>query len=544
MNRYNFRDIMMLRIIALIVLISTGCNSSSDHIQINVNTKNTAGKLAPFWASQIVHPTEALLTDWGKEFMDLISESGAAKQYIRIYNQPETAIRVSESGEISYDWSRFDEMAAMILASGNKLKVMFFGMPKELAVYPESLKIRPNGAEICISPPKDYQQWEALCADFMQHIIDKYGEEEINQWTFRCWNEPDLSSFWHKKDVNEYLKLYDHFAKAVKEVAPNAKIGGPALSSTSTYKDPKHYKLFLDHITSGKNHATGEVGAPIDFIGVHTYGGSGAGGGPGREFPAVDYLLEQQLRYADMRDEYPQLENIPIHVEEWGVSSGGTTGLNKKPSADVRNSQYGAAFMTTWIQRHIQMQQENDRNIENFTFCSSGYEGVRPHDFMGYRTFHTKNGFHKPILNAYKLLNKLAPNLVPVEISKPNKHLSAFATADDKRITIIMTNFQNDKINNGGPSYPIGLDIETPWEENTEVTLRHWRIDETHSNAYTAFKKIGSPQNPTVEEIAKVKSAMQLEELHKPKTMQSKDLGNINFELSCNAVSFIEILKN
>lgn len=513
-------------------------------IQVKVDATRTTGKLEPFWASQIIHPTEFLLTEWGKNFVNLLKESGAAREYIRVYNQPEAAIRISADGKISYDWGRFDEMADIILSTGNKVKVVFFGMPYELAVHPDAVRRRPYGALVCSSPPKDYKQWEELCADFTRHVIKKYGINEVKQWTFRCWNEPDGASFWYKGDLNEYLKLYDYFAKGVKGVHPDIKIGAPALTSTGTYNKPENFRFFLEHVTNGKNHATGETGSPVDYLAIHTYGGNSAGGGPGRDYPEVDYIMEQQKLYADMRDEYPKLKNMPLHVEEWGVSSGGVTGVDKKPTADVRNSEYGAAFLATLVAEHVKMRQENDRKIEAFTFCSSGYEIIPTRDFMGYRTFDTKNGFQKPILNAYRMLNKLAGDLAIVTLNTSNKHVSAFATHDTKKITIIVANFQNDRINNDGNSYPINLNIDSRWKPGTKLTFNHWRIDKDHSNAYTVFKEIGSPELPNPLEIDAVKKRMYLEMLEPSRQITAKDLSDINFELPCNSVSLIEIIKN
>ncbi|MDR0430579.1 MAG: hypothetical protein LBH58_08915 [Tannerellaceae bacterium] len=516
---------------------------SQKTVKINVDAAQYTGKLEPFWASQIIHPTEFLLTGWGKNFIDMITEAGAARQYIRIYNQPERAFRKDKNDRIYYDWSVFDEMAEMILTSGNKLKIVFFGMPYELALHKESVKKRPYGGLVCISPPEDYRKWEELCADFTRHVVQKYGPEEVKQWTFRCWNEPDLSGFWHKADLREYLKLYDHFAKAVKEVCPEIRIGGPALTSTGTYNKPENLEMFLDHIVKGTNHATGEKGAPIDFIAVHTYGGSGAGGGPGRQYPEVDYLIEQHIRYADMRDKYPELKDIPIHVEEWGEASGGTTGVSSKPTADIRNSQYGAAFLAAWVERHVRMQLENNRNIESFTFCSSGYETLAEYDFMGYRTLDTRNGFQKPVLNTYRILNKLDSELVSVDVDKDN-HITAFATRGKDKISIIVINYQHEHPFNDGISKLISLQVKPQWEATCSVSINHWRIDNRHSNAYTVFKELGSPKLPNPMEIDAIKERMGLEILEPSKQMKGSHKINMKFYLPCNAVSLIEISKN
>lgn len=530
-------------ILPVILFMSINLLHAQKTVDIKVDASKTTGRLEPFWASQIIHPTEFLLTSWGKDFVDMITEAGAARQYIRIYNQPERALRKDANGKIYYDWSTFDEMAEIILMSGNKLKIVFFGMPYELAAYPESVKKRPYGGLVCISPPKDYQQWEELCADFTRHVIQKYGLDEVKQWTFRCWNEPDLSGFWHKADIAEYLKLYDHFAKAVKEVSPEIKIGGPALTSTGTYNKPENFRMFLDHIVNGTNYATGGKGSPVDFIAVHTYGGSGAGGGPGRQYPEVDYLIEQHIRYADMRDEYPRLRDVPIHVEEWGEASGGTTGVSKKPTADIRNSQYGAAFLAAWVERHVRMQQENDRKIEGFTFCSSGYETLAEHDFMGYRTLHTRNGFHKPILNAYKLLNKLGPELISVQ-NKPDRHITAFAAKDADKISIVVVNYQYEHPFNDGISKQVSLQVQPQWETTGNVTVNHWRIDDKHSNAYTVFKEFGSPAIPNPMETDAIKARMGLEMLEPSKQVKNKSQINLKFYLPCNSVSLIEIINN
>lgn len=517
--------------------------NAQKRVDIQIDASLKTGQLKPFWASQIIHPTEFLLTEWGKNFVEMITDAGAARQYIRIYNQPEKAIRKDSKGNFYYDWHFFDEMAEIILLSGNKLKIVFFGMPFELAAYPESVKKRPYGGLVCISPPKDYKMWEALCADFTRHVIQKYGLEEVKQWTFRCWNEPDHGGFWHKADLPEYLKLYDHFAKAIKEVHPDIQIGGPALTSTGTYNKPENLEMFFEHIANGTNHATGQKGSPIDFVAIHTYGGSGAGGGPGRQYPEVNYLIEQHVRYADMRDKYPELRNIPIHVEEWGEASGGTTGVDKKPTADIRNSQYSAAFLAAWVERHVRMQQENDRKIEGFTFCSSGYETLATHDFMGYRTLHTRNGFQKPILNAYRMLDKLDSELVSVDTSA-DKYITSFATRDNDKISILVINYQHEHPFNDGQTRLVSLHVAPPWDLPENIIVNHWRIDNKHSNAYTVFKELGSPEIPNPMEIDLIKGKMGLEMLEPPQQIKKAQKINLKFYLPCNSVSLIEIFKD
>src|SRR5260370_18478654 len=56
-----------------------------------------------------------------------------------------------------------------------------------------------------------------------------------------------------------------------------------------------------------------------------------------------------------------------------------------------------------------------------------------------------------------------------------------------------------------------------------KVLLQHYRIDDTHSNSYTVWKKMGSPQSPTAEQYAQLKDAGQLELLNSPEWLDGRD---------------------
>jgi xylan 1,4-beta-xylosidase len=254
-------------------------------------------------------------------------------------------------------------------------------------------------------------------------------------------------------------------------------------------------------------------------------------------------MIEQQLLYADMRDEYPSLRNLPIHVEEWGESSGGATGMASKPTAEVRNSQYGAAFLAEWVGRHIKMKLENDRRFESFTFCASGYERIPEYNFMGFRTLDTKDGFRKPILNAYELLGKLDDELVAVSGSAdvPSaSHITAFATRSPSKISIVVVNYQYKHPFNDGEAEKVTVRLKPHLKE--KLLVKHWRIDDKHSNAYTVFKELGSPKFLNPFEKDAIRKRMYPEVIEPPYLLDDK--GEISFFLPGNAVSLIEIIKN
>ena len=108
-----------------------------------------------------------------------------------------------------------------------------------------------------VSPPHDWQRWEDLVRELVAHLVDRYGRDEVRRWGFEVWNEANLDVFW-SGTRDEYLRLYDLSARAVKSVDATFPVGGPA-SAAGKWVDE-----LLAHCRS--------TGVPIDFVSTHTYG--------------------------------------------------------------------------------------------------------------------------------------------------------------------------------------------------------------------------------------------------------------------------------
>ena len=115
-------------------------------------------------------------------------------------------------------------------------------------------------------PPKDYKKWQQLIETFVNHLYQRYGEQ-VQNWYFEVWNEPNLTNYW-LGSIEDYFKPYDYSAEAIKRVNTSFKIGGPATSDIGM----EFLRKFLEHVTSGKNYVTNEIGTSIDFISFHTKG--------------------------------------------------------------------------------------------------------------------------------------------------------------------------------------------------------------------------------------------------------------------------------
>jgi xylan 1,4-beta-xylosidase len=90
-----------------------------------------------------------------------------------------------------------------------------------------------------------------------QHLVDRYGIDEVSQWYFEVWNEPNID-FWNgiPRDKS-YYDLYAHTARALKAVSPRLRVGGPATAAAHWVPE------FLQYAAT--NHV------PVDFVSTHGY---------------------------------------------------------------------------------------------------------------------------------------------------------------------------------------------------------------------------------------------------------------------------------
>ena len=95
-----------------------------------------------------------------------------------------------------------------------------------------------------------------------------------------------------------------------------------------------------------------------------------------------------------------------------------------------------------------------------------------------------------------------------------------------------------------GPDATVSLTLTGLPKDVTKVKLTHYRIDQTHSNSYTAWKKMGSPEKPTPEQYAQLEKAGQLETLpalDNPPVAASGELKLPAFTLPLQSVSLIVV---
>ena len=196
-------------------------------------------------------------------------------QYVRFHNilHDEAGIYdEDEQGNPKYNFSYVDQIYDGLLDNGVRPFLEISFMPKKLALRPQD--VHPFWYKQIVSPPKDYKKWDDLMRAFAQHLVDRYGIDEVAKWYFEVWNEPNIDFWAGEPKQATYFELYDHTARAVKGVSPRLRIGGPA-TAQAAWAEP-----FIQHVA--------QANVPADFVSTHVYANDRKSNRRTRNWPPQD----------------------------------------------------------------------------------------------------------------------------------------------------------------------------------------------------------------------------------------------------------------
>ena len=424
-----------------------------------------------------------------------------------------------DSGSPVYSWTLMDGIMDAVVASGCRPLVEIGFMPQALSSRPEPYRnsetYRLDGG--CFYPPKDYEQWATLVRAWVRHSAARYPNVE-QQWLWELWNEPNIN-YWHGK-FEEYCKLFDHTEKAIHEVLPDAVLGGPHTAGA-----PEFLRDFLAHCAAGTNHVSAQRGTRLDYIGFHAKGGVSLHEGH------VRMNLGNQLRihrrgFGIVAD-FPQYRATPIIIGEADPDGCAGCPSSQFPERAYRNVPAYGAYEVATMKYSLDLAQRQGVNLRGVLTWAFMFDG-QPY-FAGFRTLAT-NGIHKPVLNAFKMLGQMTGDEVPLVSegalgletilsggARDKADINGMAVATGRDVKILIWNYHD--LLAPAAATPIRLGVMLP-ATFPAAHLRHYRIDETHSNAYTQWLELGSPQDPDAAALGKLKAAMRLQLLEPPRIVE------------------------
>ena len=404
-------------------------------------------------------------------------------QYLRFHGLFDDDMSVvlvdSFTQQLQYSFCNIDNIFDFLLDTGMKPFV-------ELGFMPQALS---SGNQTCfhyngnVTLPKDYDQWTDLITAFTTHILDRYGEDEVSQWFFEVWNEPNLRFFFHGTQ-EDYFRLYETSARAIKAVCPRLRVGGPATSVNAWIPQ---FRSFCE---------TNDV--PLDFITTHQYpsddllstaGMNGPGFiGQGYEDMAamtasmspeelqqfIAQIFEKKntnprdVLYQMTRKAREEAGTYPLYYTEWN-------------GAKEFDTSYQAAFIAQTIAY-------NEGLVEGYSFwtVSDIFEemGLKPGAFKNEFGIQTMDGIPKPSYQIFKVLHEAGDRRLPAE----GQHHTAeiLALTDGSAVTVIAYNHDLERREIQAEDLEIILTGEID-------SIQKAVIDDAHTNPKKAWEEMGSP---------------------------------------------------
>jgi xylan 1,4-beta-xylosidase len=561
------RKALVTLLITLSLALTPGLLSAQETVTIRVDGAAKIGPLKPIWAYVGYDEPNYTYMKHGQKLVAELAEMNSVPVYFRAHNLLTTgdgtpalkwgstnAYTEDAAGRPVYDWKIVDQIFDTYIKVGAKPLVEIGFMPQALSVKPEPYRHhwKPglNLGDLFLGwayPPKDYDRWAELIRQWVRHAVERYGREEVLTWYWELWNEPDIS-YW-RGTPEEYNELYDYTVDAIKDVLPQARVGGPATTGPSSPRAAWFLRQFLEHCARGKNYVTGKIGSPIDFITYH------AKGNPRVVDSYVQMGLMKNLADIDsglkVISEFPQFKKLPIILTESDPEGCAACSARVYPQNTYRNGTMYPCYTAVHINNIFKLADRYQANIEGMMTWAFEFED-QPW-FDGFRSLAT-NGVDKPVLNVFRMAGLMRGDRVKVESSGavgldailkegvrgPRPDIDALASRSDHEISVMAWNYHDNDV--PAPASPVRLQITGVPASARRVLITHYRIDRDHSNSYTVWKQMGSPQNPTPEQYAQLEAAGQLELLASPEWVSSKDgKVELSFSLPRQAVSLIQV---
>ena len=528
-------------------------------VTIRVDAGLSRGPLSPIWRFfGADEPNYAYMKD-GRALLSELGQLAPRRVYFRTHNLltsgdgtpalkwgSTNAYREDAQGRPVYDWTIVDRIFDTYLERGVRPYVQIGFMPQDLSTrpspYQHSWTPRAKYDEIFTGwahPPKDYGRWRDLVHAWVTHCVERYGRAEVEGWYWQVWNEANIG-YWQGTPA-EFHKLHDYAIEGVRRALPTARVGGP---DTAGHGGP-FMRAFLEHVLRGTNYATGRIGTPLDFVSFH------AKGRPSFVDGHVRMGIADQLATIDegfrVITSHPELKPLPIVI---GESDPDGCAACQGPQLGYRNTTMYASYTAASMARLHDLADRHGANLEGALTWAFEFE-TQPY-FAGFRAL-ASNGIALPVLNVFRAFARLGGNrvaatsdaVVPLDAIvktgvRDRPDVSALASRDGRTVSILVWHYHDDDV--PGPDAEVQLTVAGLPVLQAEARLTHFRIDAAHSNAHTAWLRMGSPQTLTGSQQAELKKAGQLQAMPAPAPVAVLDSrSTITFTLPRQAVSLLVI---
>jgi len=526
-------------------------------VAIQIDAARVQGELKPIWRFfGADEPNYATMKD-GRKLLAALGQLGPYPVCFRTHNLltsgdgtpalkwgSTNAYTEDPQGRPVYDWRIVDRIFDTYRERGLRPYVEIGFMPQALSRKPEPYQHewRPGlpYAKVYTGwayPPKDYAKWGELVFQWVRHCVEKYGRAEVERWYWEVWNEANIA-YW-QGTPEEFHKLHDYAIDGVRRALPTARVGGP---DTAGGGGP-FLRGFLEHCLRGTNYATGSTGTPLDFVAFH------AKGAPKFQDGHVQMGIADHLRTIDgafsIIASFPELKRKPIVI---GESDPEGCAACQGPQLGYRNGTMYSSYTAASFAREHDLAEKHGVDLEGALTWAFEFED-QPY-FAGFRAL-ASNGLDLPVLNVFRMFGKMGGRRLSVQSTadpgleamlrdgvREAPDVSALASLDARKLSVLLWHYHDDDL--PGPDAAVELSVSGLPLVRGEARLQHYRIDESHSNSFAAWKRMGSPIAPNEQQYAELETAGKLAQMEGSATLRIEEgRAALRFALPREAVSLI-----
>lgn len=430
---------------------------------------------------------EGLRADWQRQLLQAKRDCGF--RYIRFHgllSDDMGVYREDKSDKAIYNWQYIDELFDYLLSIDVKPFVELGFMPNDLASGKQTIFWWKGN----VTPPKDYVKWNNLIKSLVTHWGERYGRNEVAKWYFEVWNEPNLKDAFFSGTQQDYFKLYQETAKAIKSVSSTYRVGGPATAGNAWIPETINFCV--------------QTKTPIDFISTHDYGVNQGfldeTGSAGTVLNANKNIVPEDMAHSRQQINASAMPKLELHYTEWSSSY--------TPSDPLHDSYQEAAYILNTIKRAGTVV----NSLSYWTFTDIFEEaGPRMTPFHGGFGLMNYQDIKKPAYYAFKYLNKLGSN----ELLSSD---SSSIICSDKQGNIqalfwdYTLDHPGDSVNNqifykrdipaqSKPSIKLKLKGLTAGRYKVDVYQTGYRVND----AYAAYMELKSPSQLSKQLVAAIK---------------------------------------
>ncbi|WP_321373345.1 hypothetical protein [uncultured Draconibacterium sp.] len=501
-------------IICAIVLFS-GTIVAQQNITINANSSGE--QFDHFWSKCVGagRANEGLRAGWLEQLEKVQQNCGF--QYCRFHGlfHDDMFVVLEEKGKIVYNWQYIDDLYDRMLDVGVKPFVELAFVPKPFAAENSKTQFWWKGN---VTPGEKFnEQWYDLVQALTQHLVDRYGIDEVLTWYFEVWNEPNLYPAFWDGTKSQYFEMYKQSALAVKSVDERLKIGGPATSNfvpdtrfdgELEDREASNEVFTIEDINKLEWHGVWiedflkfckKESLPVDFVSCHPYPTDYAFNpetGRGRGLTRFVGSAKLDLEWLNRTIKNSAYPNAELHLTEWNTSPSSRDAMHDflPPAAYIVKTNLDCIGLT------------NSLAFWTFTdiFEEKGGAASIFHGGFGMINF---QGLVKPSYHAYRMLHQLGD-----EKLYKDDYLFVSRDSGDGKVSALAYNYPEEYVDavpagrnkrEEGTSKPLNFSLEN-LKPGTQFKIE--TLDKDHGNIHNYWEAMGKPEPPTREQIKVMKA--------------------------------------